>query len=275
MVRTLLYNLRLINFLPVKAPLLLSIFVAVLPNAVYARAADGRPVRNSFIDRPVGEISDLIAHVKADRVVADRYERHFAMDRTTLLRFLDGLHRGRLQQDGVYTIYSVPQGGRLKMHLGRIRRGEAMFFNRSGQPTLVAKCGNPVALGPSRAQKANPAAVVPGESQEARTMELDIARLADAMEEPTVALEPSLPATESAMANAAPASFAGDVVPVTATGLGAGSFLASFSFLTSLAAALPMQRTQPSKTAPVPEPASMVALAVGAASLRQRSRRRS
>ncbi|RYG25093.1 hypothetical protein EON82_08360, partial [bacterium] len=127
-------------------------------------------MRNSFINRPVGDTADLLAHVRASRTVADRYQRHFAMDRATLLRFLEGLHRGRLAKAGIYTIYSVPQGGRLKMHVGRIRKGEPMFFNGAGQPTLVVKCGNPIVLGPSRAQNGNPVALAPQEDAAGRSL---------------------------------------------------------------------------------------------------------
>lgn len=258
-----------------KSTFLLSLIVL----AASARASDGRPVRNSFIDRPVGEVSDLVAHVKADRIVADRYRRHFSMDQTTLLSFLSGLHRGRLKGDGIYTIYSVPQGGRLKMHVGRIRRGEAMFFNRAGQPTLVAKCGNPIVLGPSRSrsQKGNPFDIVRDEDAKARTMELPVAQLAEAALEPTLALEPSLPTSAVAVATTfeLPVALTGDVVPVTATGAGAGSFLASLSFLASFATTFTPGQGDQRQAAPVPEPASILMLALGAGGLLQRSRRRS
>jgi hypothetical protein len=197
------------------------------------------------------------------------------MDRPTLLWFLGGLHRGRLKQDGVFTIYSVPQGGRLKMHVGRIRRGEAMFFNRWEQPTLVAKCGNPVVLGPSHPQKGNPGANPPQEEAESREMELALSKLAEP--EPTLVLEPSLPPTEVAVAATAtyvnPEPIGTDVVPITVTGWDGGSFLVPLGFLGSVVATRPTEGRLPGKSMPVPEPATMLILAAGAGMFRRRRSR--
>ena len=165
------------------------------------------------------------------------------------------------------------------MHVGRIRRGEAMFFNRREQPTLVARCGNPVVLGPSRPQKGNPAANLPQEEAKSRELELGLSQLAEPAFEPALALEPSLPSTEVAVAAATtygtPEAVAAGVASVASTGVADGSFLFTLGCFAPLAASLSTGGEHPAKSAPVPEPATLIVLAAGMGGMLHRRRRRS
>jgi hypothetical protein len=241
----------------------------------HANAPDGRPVRNSFVNHRVRNDAELIKHVQSDPVVADRYQRHFAMNRPTLLRYLGGLHRGTLARSGMYTIYSVPEGGRLKMHVGRIEKGEPMFLDRSGQPVLVVKCGNPVVLGPSRARHGNFASVTTGEESGSRRYE---PKMPDPVGvESLVAMAPAVPMPAEPELATVPTGVAMPLqpsAPVATVPLGGSS---SFSHLGSLLVMLPVVGSFQSAgdhTNPVPEPATLATLAVGALSVARRRRPR-
>ncbi|RYG17154.1 hypothetical protein EON82_24190 [bacterium] len=259
--------------------LTLLILALALPSAAFGRARDGRPVRNSFVNRPVASVAELLAHVRSDRTVADRYLRHYTMDRKELLRFLGGLHRGRLARVGVYTIYSVPSGGRLKMHVGGIPKGEPMFLDASGRPMLVVRCGNPVTLGPSR-RAGNPHAAGPGEEAALREMPLTESRgIEVGSGTPGVALTPGVP--EPSLAEETP-TLATDLPP-TATGAvatlatGSAPSFGSNAALAALATAfLPALGSLDAdgggrhSAQSVPEPAAFAVLAVGALGLSRR-----
>lgn len=230
---------------------------------------DGRPVRNSFVDRKVSNTRQLLAHVAADPVVADRYERHFAMDRAGVLRLLGGLHRGTLAKTGRYTIYSVPVGGSLKMHVGQIRKGEPMFLDRSGRPILVVKCGNPVVLGPARSRKGNPATAtlqVPGSGRA-----LDLPSEGALASEEVLTLLPPIPAVPPSVPSLGDATEPEDVAAVAALGTGSGS---RFSLLTLLPAvgglAIPVGHSSGGQA--VPEPLSVVCVAIGLGAVLRRRR---
>lgn len=249
--------------------------VAALPGMALATAPDGRPVRNSFIDRPVADARDLVRQVRADPVVADRYERHFSMDRAAVLRFLGTLHRARLARAGTFTIYSVPTDGHIKMHVGRIPKGEPMFMDRAGRPVLVVRCGNPVVLGPSyRAH----APMTIGDLSSVRTLDLP---MADALDRVPLALVPGTP--ESEILNATSLAIAGEPAPETqalareillspkSSGLeGLSLMLPILGFLGGHGSHAGSGSVTPP---PVPEPAPFLALAGGVAALARRRRK--
>lgn len=113
----------------------------------FAGAAIARPDLNAFINRKVSSTSQLVAQVKSDPEVMDRYVRHFSMTPDEVVAFLSQLKMGQLQADATFKIYSVPGTGYLKAHMERLKKGHMMFFMPDGTPALVALCGNPVIEG--------------------------------------------------------------------------------------------------------------------------------
>ncbi len=233
-----------------------------------------RPVRNSFVNRRVTDARGLLVHVQSDPEVADRYERHFAMDRGTLLAYLGGLHRGALAKAGYFTIYSVPDDGHLKMHVGRLPKGEPMFLDRNGTPILVVKCGNPVVLGPRHPRQGNPVALTLAGEGSARPLLADdsVPAAGDVLaltpEAAPVPLAEILTSTESAPLEAAPMAVGASTVPASAPGWG-GVLVG----LGGLSAASTSLGGHGGSSQPVPEPATLIALATGVGALARRRKR--
>lgn len=215
-----------------------------------------------------------MSQIKSDPVVADRYQRHFGMTRQEVLAYVGNLHRGALPEAGTYTIYSVPDDGHVKMHVAKLKKGEPMFLDGSNSPILIAKCGNPVVMGPSPVRKGNPMVLVPTDDSSTREFaEVTPREALPEGEAVLMALAPPVPdfvppvVIPVTPVEAAPMT----MVPVTATG-GGGNGL---PFLAALPLLFPFVNgggNGGGGTAPVPEPATLVALGVGAVGLMRRRR---
>ncbi len=106
-----------------------------------------RPARNAYLNHRVRSVSGLIAQVRHDRHVADRYMRHFGMTRHQVIVKLSKLHVARLGRNMHVKMYSVPRGGYIKAHNTKLRKGELVFEDAKGRVVLILKCGNPVVRG--------------------------------------------------------------------------------------------------------------------------------
>src|SRR5579885_3320568 len=113
-----------------------------------AIGAAQHPGRNSFLIESARSTDQLVEQVRENSQIRDSYERHFQMSETQLYSYLRTLHPMRLEQDEVFTIYSVPPGGELKAHTQRLKKGELVFADMNGKPILRARCGNPLVGAP-------------------------------------------------------------------------------------------------------------------------------
>jgi hypothetical protein len=109
-----------------------------------------RPDRNAFINQKATTTAELVNQARRDKSVMDRYMRHYGMNRTEVLSFLSSLKPDTIKEEGVFAVYSVPEGGRIKLHMERFKKGHKVFSSRDGEPQLVLKCGNPLTLGPKQ-----------------------------------------------------------------------------------------------------------------------------
>src|SRR5437588_95857 len=115
---------------------------------ISAGALAQRPAPNAFIDHRCSTVPELVAEVRNNPDVMDRFSRHFAMSHEDVVRYVSSLHVSRLRRTGVYTVYSIPPSGYVKMHAEKLERGAPVFADMNDTPILMVKCGNPLTLGP-------------------------------------------------------------------------------------------------------------------------------
>ncbi len=81
--------------------------------------------------------------------------RHFAMNEVELIEFLSSLRLSRLTADGTYLVYNVPKNGELGAKSLHLKKGTLVFVDGAGTPVLLASCGNPMMRGPKKPFVAN------------------------------------------------------------------------------------------------------------------------
>jgi hypothetical protein len=234
----------------------------VLGIAVVSMSASAlaRPELNAFINKPANTIPELIAQIKTDRQVADRFMRHFSMGRDEVIEFVSGLRLGTIPKSSYFTIYSAPENGVLKSHVSFFKKGTPAFVDAEGNPILRVKCGNPFVGGPVRAYATNDPGVedvaaekVGGEVQlGAVAAAAPVDPTVYAMTTPTVTI-PSIPISTNTVPSV---NSRGNIFGAVA-GMGmAASFVQTGT-----------------TTQVVPEPATMAVLGLGAAALLRRRKK--
>ena len=213
------------------------------------------PGRNSFLVESARSTNELIEQVKSNSTIRDSYERHFQMTESQLYTYLRTLHPMRLEQDQVFTIYSVPPGGELKAHTQRLKKGELVFVDMNGTPILRARCGNPLVGAPPGVV---PQEELSGPNAEMKPMETPVSTFIPAE---SVAVVPAPPVVPEEVVLATPPP-----TPVTTV---ASQSLPIFPLL-----ALPIigGSVHGGGGGAVPEPTTMFALATGASVLIARRR---
>lgn len=120
-----------------------------------ASVALARPDRNAFLNERADSVAQIIAQVKRDPAVMDRYKRHFSMTDREVVGYLSMLRASQLQKSGSYVVYSVPPNNRIKAHVEKFGVGTKVYRDIAGTPILIAKCGNPLHIGPKKAYADN------------------------------------------------------------------------------------------------------------------------
>lgn len=133
-------------------PQLIWVKCAVGAAALFAVAAASWAVmpQNSFLESPVGSVTELQSQVKKNVRVRDRYRRHFAMSDWDLRDFFATLRLTRLQRAQSFDVYNVPDSGLLRAKRRLLKAGTWVFVDRAGTPVLMRICGNPLMRGPKK-----------------------------------------------------------------------------------------------------------------------------
>jgi hypothetical protein len=224
--------------------------------------AVARPELNAFINKPANSIPELIAQIKADKQVADRFMRHFSMTKQEVVEFVSSLRLGTISKSGYYTIYSAPENGILKAHVSFFKKGTPAFVDSDGNAVLRVKCANPFVVGkaPGITAKAN--------IQDTITTANEMSITAGIVSAPNSEIEASIPAVPEISEDLTDGSLALGVVPTPPVTSSSG-FLGS---LLGVGGAVSIMN-KPPEPDPVPEPTSMVALSLGALALLRKKKK--
>ncbi len=226
-----------------------------------AGTALARPELNAFINKPANSVPELIAQIKSDKKVADRFMRHFSMSKEEVLEYVGSLHLGSLQESRYYTIYSAPENGVIKSHVSFFKKGTPAFVDSDGNAILRVKCANPFVPGPIR-----PYSTLAPTVQDSTSVPIGVIPVgpvsSNSIDAVSIPAEPHQPDVDIPMTlkttptSSSPNVFAGNSI---ASVLGLGG------------AAVFVHRGSHS---PVPEPASMLAVALGVGVLATRRRKK-
>ena len=122
---------------------------------VMAVSANARPDLNAFLNKRADTVPSMVAQLKSDKVVMNRYTRHFAMTPSEVVQYFKSLTPATIKTNGIYTIYSVPEGGTIKGRIASLKKGTKVLVDSTGTPVIVVKCGNPLTRGPKTPEIAN------------------------------------------------------------------------------------------------------------------------
>jgi hypothetical protein len=257
----------------------LSVLVAVLAIGSTVLA---RPEPNAFLNRRVQTVEQLIDQVQRDREVRDRYMRHYGMSQAELVAFFRTLRIQPLAQEGVFTVYSVPEDGVIKVRTARLRRGELVLVDPAGQPVMQLSCGNPLGLGAGLQHTMAPVmAPIMAEVVEMREVPIEIA-VAPEEAMTLMATAPGIPVVPPAppVAPPPPPPVIIDERPLVPVATAGGfSPLIPVGILGALLIPRGETRVEPIQVptgavAVVPEPASAAALLLGVGALAARRRKK-
>lgn len=176
-----------------------------------------------------------------------------------VLAFLGSMRLAKLNKAGVYTVYSVPPGGYIKMRHEKLRESAPVFASATGQPLMLVKCGNPLTRGPN-----NPVAVTEISEASGATEMRETAVAADTpASEDLVAMAPGVPAVP-----AEPISIAETPVTILPGAFGFSPWPLGFLIIPFL------DNDDDNGTTVIPEPTTFAVFGVGLAWFARRKRLR-
>jgi hypothetical protein len=234
--------------------------------------------RGAFLNRPVSTTAQLVNELKSDPVVLKRYEKHFLLSKSQLIKVFESLHVEPLTKTKRYLAFGINGNYRESKHWFLYHRGELVFADSHHRPIIKRSCGNPmVTFAPlvSEANKgmhtqpvasAHPATEVAQPSAPAAPL-----NVAEQPANPVVPL-PAMPEATTQVAVVAPPSGFYNPDPAAVTNLtdlgpvsGGGSDAWALGVLAGAGAIALADHGGSSGKAPVPEPTTILGLGVGAA----------
>ncbi len=105
---------------------------------------------HSYLNRPAHTHAQLMRQIQADPVVADRYQRHFGMTKTELVRYFSALELRTQPRSAKARVFLVRENGGIAMKVRTVKKGQKIWVDETGRTILLEVCGNPVTLGPKK-----------------------------------------------------------------------------------------------------------------------------
>ncbi len=102
--------------------------------------------RGSFLTQPARSAWQLGTQVRANPLVAARYEKHFGVSALQFANYAQGqLGVRALKRSGSYRVFFIKPNGSIGSGMRKLRKGTPVFVHlRTGKPVLLAECGNPM-----------------------------------------------------------------------------------------------------------------------------------
>lgn len=223
--------------------------------------AFGQVEPNSFINKHTPTIESLIEHIKTDEVVMSRYKRHFGMTGDEVIAFFKTLKRGTIKEDGAYLVYNTPESGEIRARVMAYKKGTTVWVDESGNYILKLSCGNPMVRGTDMASSEEPETAAMKTMTDVRELVAEQPPSIGSNELTGTTVVPAIPEMSAiSIEDVAPAfpeeGGAQVIIPTLLIPFTAGILI------------------NDGGNAPVPEPASMIALGGGIAYLAARRRRK-
>ena len=122
--------------------------VMVLTCPILVQAAPSATPPGSFIERTVSNPEDLARQIETDKLVGQRFARHFGMSVKDLADYIrKNLRISQLKSSGKFTTYYISHGDRVRVQTKTFKAGRRVFVGPDGKPVLDAVCGNPLVKG--------------------------------------------------------------------------------------------------------------------------------
>lgn len=220
---------------------------------------------NSFLEKPATTKQALIEHVQTNKVVMNRFMRHFGMTSDEVVAYFNSLHKGVIREDGAYLIYNTPETGEIRARVLFYRKGTAVWMDESGSYILKLSCGNPMIRGTAYGDTEEPETVALRAVTDARELIVENPRGIGTEIITKTTVTPALPAYDAI-------TFEDTMPPMLPVETSSQGFDNPLALIIPFTSGILINATQP-----IPEPASFFALGTGVfglISLRRRKKRR-
>lgn len=234
--------------------------------ALAAALAQAHVEPGSFLNKPAHTVNALVAQTEHDPQVMDRYERHFQMSKSDVITYFEKLHVSKIMNTGSYVVYNCHDDEVIRARVFRLKAGTPVFADDNGKPILKISCGNPmVAPQPHVVIEVKP----PKHHEETHIVVTPTPAPA-----PQVIIVPPAPVAPMP-APVAPVvnNYAGGTVTNNNNSSSSKSWSSLFILPVVLVFDSHHSHTTIVKKQPTPEPASMLIMGFGAASLMIRKRK--
>jgi hypothetical protein len=129
-----------------KRAAILAVSISLLASSSLAFGAARRMPPGSYLRKPVSSVNELAAQIGKDRVVQKEFAKHFGIRPGELESYLkDNVVIRRVSANTPKYVYVVRRNGTMVAERKVLPKGTAVFaLKDTGEPLLVAVCGNPV-----------------------------------------------------------------------------------------------------------------------------------
>ena len=119
--------------------------VTVLVIAAVATAHSAKMPKGAFLKYPVSTVEQLSQQVIDDAIVATRYAKHYATPRNAVVDYFQrNLRIARLTKDYETTVYHISERTNIVSGKKVLPKGSYVFVTINGTPMLEGSTGNPL-----------------------------------------------------------------------------------------------------------------------------------